>query len=156
MKKEISAKDAYERLTRLCSSREICEYQALQKMFSWGVVEEDRASVLKRLVEERYIDNGRFAVAFARDKFRFDRWGPQKIKSHLAIKHISQEQIEMALKEVEVDMLPDSVVRELERKLVTTKHKNEYDLKMKLVAFGVRKGFDFDLVAKVVSQIMKK
>ncbi|WP_047452277.1 regulatory protein RecX [Alistipes sp. ZOR0009] len=156
MKREISAKDAYERLTRLCSSREICEYQALQKMFSWGVAEEDRASVLKHLVEERYIDNERYAVAFARDKFRFDRWGPQKIKSHLALKHISQEHVQLALKEVEIDKLPEAVVRELKRKSETTKHKNEYDLKMKLIAFGVRKGFDFDIVVRAVNQIVMK
>lgn len=156
VEKIVSGTDAYDRLSRLCSTHEMCTFQAVQKMYRWGVVKEEQAKILERLTEERYIDDCRYAIAFARDKSRFDKWGPQKIKSYLTVKQIKSEYIRLALEEIVADELPDAVIRELERKSGTIKHSSLYDLRMKLIAFGVRKGYDFNVVAKAVNRMVEE
>jgi len=152
--KEITAKDAAERLEMLCSKREICISQAEEKLRKWGLAPEAWDSIVNTLVNNRYIDNRRFAIAFARDKFRFNKWGPQKIRMQLLAKHIDAEYIVEALLEVNPNELPVSIIKELERKATSVKAKSAYELRMKLIAIGVRKGFSYDLVARAVSQIL--
>lgn len=156
VKKEVSVAEAFERLARTCSLREMCESQAVTKMYGWGLSKDQQDEVLGKLVDARYIDNQRFATAFARDKFRFDKWGPQKIAMHLAAKRIPQDYIKAALSEIgEVDALPESVIRELERKAKSLKYKSINELRLKLAASAVRKGYSFDLAMKAVADIIK-
>lgn len=153
--KEISLNDAYERLAKICSSREICESQAVSKMRGWFFSEEECREVLVRLVDEKYIDNRRYTLAFARDKSRFNKWGPQKIKMHLQVKGVEKGIIDEALAEIEVDELPESIIRELMRRKNSVKHKTEYELKMKLIAFVVRKGYNLDIASASVNKIFE-
>lgn len=155
-KKEVSVKEAIERLERSCSSREMCVSQVESKLYQWGIDASERAAIVESLVGNRYLDDRRFAIAFARDKSRFDKWGPQKIKMHLQAKRIDSDYVAEAMLEVEQSEIPASLVRELERKAETVKAKNTYELKNKLVAFGLRKGFGYDLISKEVDRIIKK
>ena len=154
--KSLSRKEALERLELLCSKREVCISQVEEKLYRWNVDPSERPSIVEFLVGNRYVDDKRFAVAFARDKFRFSKWGPHKIKVHLQEKRIDAEYVAEALQEVELEELPSAVVRELQRKSETLKAKNSYELKMKLVAVGLRKGFAYDLVSRAVDQILEK
>lgn len=155
-KKKLSKKEAIERLEMQCSRHEMCTAQVEEKLYRWGVEEADRPAIVEHLITSRYVDNSRFALAFARDKSRFSKWGPQKIRMHLQAKRIASEDIALALEEVVADELPSAVFRELERKAQTTKARSDYELKMKLVAAGVRKGFSYDVVARAVDQIIAK
>lgn len=152
--KEITAKDATERLEMLCSKREMCISQVEEKLRKWGVASEDRDSVVITLINNRYIDDRRYAIAYAKDKFRFNKWGPQKIRMQLLVKRIDAEYIADALLEVNPVELPVSIIKELERKATSVKAKSAYELRMKLIAVGVRKGFCYEMVARAVSQIL--
>jgi regulatory protein len=153
--KSLSKKQALERLEQTCSKREMCVSQVEEKLFQWGVEPQERAGIVESLLGSRYVDDRRFAVAFARDKFRFNTWGPQKIKMHLQAKRIDAEYIAEALHEVDQDELPMAVVKELQRKAESVKAKSTYELKMKLVAVGLRKGFVYGPVSRAVDQILE-
>ena len=79
MAKTLTPPEALHRAAALCSSSEHCIADIREKLSRWGIGEPDARTIVERLVQERFIDEGRYAIAFAKDKFRFSGWG--RIKS---------------------------------------------------------------------------
>ena len=86
--KEISEKDALFRLSALCSSAEHCSYEMIQKMQKWGLSEEVQDRIIRKLTEEKFIDDERFCRFFVKDKIRYSKWGRRKIEQALWAKRI--------------------------------------------------------------------
>ena len=70
---------AYHKATAICSKSETCSFDILTKLKGWDLNEEDSRAIIKLLIEEKYIDDERFARVYVKDKFRFNNWGKQKI-----------------------------------------------------------------------------
>jgi regulatory protein len=130
----------------LCAGREICRSEIRHKLSAWGVNETDSERILSRLVTEKFIDEERYSSAFVRDKFRYNKWGKVKIAAALKMKNIPGEIISNALGSID-DESYLAVLRDLisshARKI---KAKNQYDLKGKLLRFGLSKGFESHLL----------
>lgn len=71
MAKTLTPPEALHRSAALCSSSEHCIADIREKLSRWGIGEPDARTIVERLVQERFIDEGRYAIAFAKDKFRF-------------------------------------------------------------------------------------
>ena len=74
-KKKIAEAAALSRLANLCAKAEYCVSDIRQKMARWDLPEGAEDRIVHRLLNERYIDEQRYACAFVRSKFRFNRWG---------------------------------------------------------------------------------
>jgi len=68
-------------LMRLCARAEKSSGDALRLMRTWGVAEEARREVLRKLTAQGFIDDARYAGAFVRDKIRLAGWGARKIRT---------------------------------------------------------------------------
>ena len=88
MAKTLTPPEALHRSAALCSSSEHCIADIREKLSRWGIGEPDARTIVERLVQERFIDEGRYAIAFAKDKFRFSGWGRIKIRYALQQKRI--------------------------------------------------------------------
>ena len=102
-KKQYTEQEAYTRLSALCAMGEHCCYDMQKKMRNWELPEGAEDRVIEKLVKEKFIDEGRFARAFVRDKFRYNRWGKIRIQQELRLRQISQKHIDEALEEIESD-----------------------------------------------------
>ena len=69
----IDEKQAYLKLSALCARSEHCAYEMTEKMRCWQMSEEEQAAVIERLVKERFIDDERYARAFAADKIKYNK-----------------------------------------------------------------------------------
>jgi len=103
------------------------------------------------LIKENFINEKRYAEAFVKDKFRYNKWGKVKIRAGLKMKKIPGEIINNAL-----DSIDDGTYRKTIEELITVhrrsvKAKNQYDLKGKLLRYGLSKGFESDLLYDVLS-----
>lgn len=97
MAKTLTPPEALHRAAALCSSSEHCIADIREKLSRWGIGEPDARTIVERLVQERFIDEGRYAIAFAKDKFRFSGWGRIKIRYALQQKRIGNSGIVNAL-----------------------------------------------------------
>ena len=88
MAKPLTPPEALHRAAALCSSAEHCTADIREKLARWGVTEADSRTIIDRLVQERFIDEQRYAVAFVKDKFRFSGWGRIKMRYALQQKRI--------------------------------------------------------------------
>lgn len=150
-----SPEQALSSLMRICARAEKCSSDALRSMRRWGLSDADARVVLERLIRERFIDDGRYAAAYVREKMRFSGWGERKIRASLRAKAIAPKIIDEAM----CQMVPEdnaSRLRDmLQKKAAKTTARDLYDLKGKLVRFAVGRGFDLDDVLEVVEEIIR-
>lgn len=146
IKKEMTGQQAYLKLTALCARSEHCQQEMLDKMRQWGVSEEERAQVMQRLVNERYVDDERFTRAFVNDKIRYNKWGRRKVEQALWMKRIDEHIARAILDEVNDEEYTATLTPMLKQKRRTTKANSDYELNMKLIKFALSRGFTMDII----------
>ena len=142
-------------LMRQCARMERCSGDALRLMRGWQIEPNKAQEILQQLIKDRFIDDRRYAEAFVREKVSLSAWGEYKIKATLKRKGISEEIIREVL-ESSGNLHDTARLKErLDRKLRTVKYKNLYDLRTKLIRYGLSLGFSMDDAIKTVEDITK-
>jgi regulatory protein len=136
----------------LCAGREICPADIKQKLLLWGVENKDIQKLIDYLTKEKFIDEKRFAFAFVKDKFTYNRWGKIKITSALRKKNIPDMMINEALDSIDDDIYLGVLKNIIATHRRTIKSKNRYDLKGKLLRFGMSKGFESHLLYDLLNE----
>ncbi|BDX37962.1 hypothetical protein CYCD_13170 [Tenuifilaceae bacterium CYCD] len=152
---KIDKEKALTRLQSLCARSEKCSGDLKQKMIQWKLDPLDINWVINQLVSDGFIDDTRYAGMFVRDKSRISKWGRVKISTALRAKGISTDIINEALTQIDPSTNKSQLIELLSRKAKQTKAKSVYDLKNKLIRFGVSRGFDMGLVIDVVNGVVK-
>ncbi len=136
-----------------CSRVETCSGDMRTRLREWGVSEEESASVLDYLEQNRFIDDERYARAYAKDKFRFNGWGRQKILAMLRAKHIDPEILEGAFVEIETEAYRDKLRALLTAKAPKIKARDRYDLRRKLTGFAMARGFESGTIHALLEEM---
>ena len=153
-KREKTPEEALSALMRLCARAEKSQEDARRLMRGWGLAERDAEGVLAKLVRDRFIDDARYAGAFVREKLRLSGWGEYKIRTALQRKGVSKERIDAALAEADRPAMGERLRRQLERKARTAKYSTQYELKTKLIRYGLSLGYDYETVVEAASGLV--
>jgi len=137
----------------LCASREYCSNDIRIKLDSWSIKGADAESVISGLISENFINDRRYADSFVKDRFRRNKWGKLKLAAHLSTKKILHEIIESALASID-----DEEYRKTARETIishrkSVKARNTYELKGKLMRYGLSKGFESHILYDILSEI---
>lgn len=149
-KRLISENDAMIRLTAKCAVSEYCRADIRKMMSRWELPEGVADKIIKRLQNERYIDEQRYAHAFVRDKFRYNHWGWIRIEQELKRRNIPQEYIDEAKEEISDDDNLKALRKIIDSKRPTVKGKNEYEVNAKLFRFALSRGFSYSAINQVL------
>lgn len=137
------------RLQKLCSKAEYCRADVYRKALKdLEGDEEAAAKVVETLQADKYIDNARYAAAYAREKATLQGWGPVKIRFQLRGKGVSDSDIAVALEEIEPEKADARLAKLLEAKAKTLK--GDPQGRLKLIKFALSRGYDYDVVKKMV------
>ena len=153
-KKVKTPEQALAALMRLCARAEKSQEDARRLMRGWGLAERDAKGVLAKLVRDRFIDDARYAGAFVREKLRLSGWGGYKIRTALQRKRIDRALIDAALAEADRSGMDERLRRQLERKARTAKYTTQYELKTKLIRYGLSLGYDYETVVEAASGLV--
>lgn len=137
-----SESEAFNRTASLCSRSEHCTSQIQEKLSLWGVPSEVQDRVISRLLDERFIDEARFARAYALDKLRYSRWGRVKIDQMLRLLDISAAHRKAALDDLPEDEYLDILQHLIRQKRPSIQGRNDYERRAKLARYIVGKGFE--------------
>lgn len=143
-----------DRMRNLCSRREYCRADIMKKAMS--ALDGDRETAEKLveiLVTEKYIDELRYASAFARDKSSISGWGATKIRYMLSSKGVPREVIDKALKEIDESKAMTRLEKLMENKYRSLK--DDPQCRLKMLRFGLGRGYGYDEVSKVLDFLMK-
>ena len=155
-KKVKTPEQALAALMRLCARSEKSQEDARRLMRGWGLAERDAEGVLAKLVRDRFIDDARYAGAFVREKLRLSGWGEYKIRTALQRKRIDRALIDAALAEADRPAMGERLRRQLERKARTAKYSTQYELKTKLIRYGLSLGYDYEAVMDAASAMVRE
>ncbi len=155
IKRDKTPEQAYAALIRLCARSEKSSGDALRLMQRWGVEPSARQGVLQKLLADRFIDDNRYAEAFVRDKIRLSGWGARKIRTSLRLKGIAAAIIDEALARLDPANQSERLRTQLEKKLRLTRYKDTYDLKTKLIRYGLSLGYDYDAVLDAAGELIQ-
>ena len=153
-KKVKTPEQALAALMRLCARAEKSQEDARRLMRGLGLAERDAEGVLAKLVRDRFIDDARYAGAFVREKLRLSGWGGYKIRTALQRKRIDRALIDAALAEADRSGMDERLRRQLERKARTAKYTTQYELKTKLIRYGLSLGYDYETVVEAASGLV--
>lgn len=145
---------AFNRAAALCAQQERCRSDIQEKLEAWQVEAGVAETVLEKLVNEKYIDERRFAGFYARDKFRFNKWGRNKIAWHLRQKKIDNAVIADVLGNLNDDEYQQTLFSLLKEKERSVAGRDFLKKKAALVRFAASKGFEYDQIMKTLDRLL--
>jgi len=154
-RKTISVKEALSKAQYLCAQKEKCISDIRTKLYDWKLPEVDHETVINKLLDDKFINEERYALHYTKDKIVHNKWGRIKITYALKQKKIKDEYINNAFDNFSEDEYENILKNELLKKLKTIKDKDEYAIKSKLLRFAASRGFEngkvFDIVSEIIS-----
>jgi regulatory protein len=159
-KKSPSIDDALARARKYCAYSERNKVEVKKKLVEYGVMEGDINMILEKLVKEGFLNEQRFASAFAGGKFRMKKWGRTRIKMEMKRKGLSTELIEQGLSELPqqaytdtLDELLNKKWKQLQRKAIGNTSKPIMAEKQKLIRYALQKGYEQDIIMNRMSKL---
>ena len=136
---------------RYCSGAEHCCAEVRTMLERHKVEADEIALILKHLVKEGYVDEGRYADAFVHDKVRFAKWGRVKISQALWQKRIPADVADAALARIDEDEYMAALKDVVASRYRQTKGATDYERKMKTMKSVCSRGYEPALVRKVLN-----
>jgi regulatory protein len=155
-KKQLTKEQALQKLKHYCAYQERCHSEVKEKLYALGVWKKDHDEIIASLIEENYLNEERFAMAFAGGKFRVKQWGRVKIKYELKQKQVGEYCIKKALQQID----EEEYIKVL-AKLATDKYKSlkadQWMIrKKKTMDYLMGRGFESALITQAVNSLSDK
>lgn len=143
------------RIKNWCAYQERSQHETRSKLHSFGLTTEDADLIISRLISDNFLNEERFALAFAGGKFRIKHWGRNKIKVELKQHRISDYLVNKALRSIdgdEYEKIMNTVIEKKLRSLNTADRRKKY---YAVLSYAVSRGFESDLVSAQLNNILK-
>lgn len=148
--KTLDPKTALQKAEKYCVYQERAQQEVREKLYTFGLHQRDVEYIISELINQNFLNEERFANAYALGKFRQKGWGKIKIKQALKLKRIPDGMIKKALLQINLDDYLLSLKAILEKKAVLLKEKEPYKRRYQLKTYAFGKGYEGDLVTEVL------
>lgn len=133
-----------------CAFQERAQQEVRDKLYSWGLYSQDVEATISQLIEDNFLNEERFARAYARGKFKMKGWGKIKIKQGLKLKKISSPLIRIALTEIDAGEYFACLEALITKKNQLIQEDNHYKRKNKLFQYALGRGYESNLITEVI------
>lgn len=154
--KSYTIDEATKRMERYCVYQERCHKEVHQKLYEMRMIPLSVDLIIDHLLRHNFLNETRFAQAFARGKFRAKKWGKIRIVNELKLREISKYNIQIALKEIpdsEYYKTFEALAEKRLQQLVT--EKNLQKKRKKLADYLFYRGWESEMVYGKVNEISK-
>jgi regulatory protein len=115
-------------------------------------VPDDVELIIYELIQQNFINEERFAIAYARGKFTYKKWGRIKIRMELKRRKISDYCVKKGMKEIDGETYYEVLNELLEKKINSLKAIKGYQKNYKAAQFLITKGYESDLVWSAIKE----
>ena len=150
-RKKLTPHQARSKAEAYCAYQERSQQEVRDKLYHWGLHREDVEEIIATLVTDGFLNEERFAMAYASGKFRMNGWGKMKIKQGLKQKAVSAPLIRAALASLDEQEYRDKLLSLLEAKARLEKEQHPYKRKNKLVRYVLGKGYESELILELLN-----
>ena len=146
----MTADQILDKMAKYCAYQERSVKEVTDKLKTFEISEKDLEEIINYLIDNKFVNDERFAHAFVRGKINQSGWGVNKIRFHLIQKGVSKEIIDEALQSFDEEAYRQRLVEVLKAKAKTVKAANDFERNRKLAAYAIQKGFEAPLVWEVI------
>lgn len=143
----------WSKIKAYCDKAERCHWDVQNKLNRMSVPFREHGFWIAKLIEGNFLNEERFARAYAHDHHAFKKWGLQKIKQGLKQKRISDSLIQVVLKDIPAEDEWEMLLACAKKKWNNLTESNHLKKKMKLTRYLFNKGFNATAIQKVVHQL---
>lgn len=143
-------KVALQKAEHYCAYQERAQQEVRDKLYEWGLWPTAIEKIITQLIIDGYLNEERFARAYALGKFRQKGWGKIKIKQGLKLKRIPDGLIKKSLSAIDPDAYLMMLTQILEKKGAVLKEKNDFKRRYKLQQYALSRGYENDMIADVL------
>lgn len=133
-----------------CSRSEHCIEDVRQKLWDWKAPEYEHDEIISTLVENDFINEKRYAIAYANDKFKFNHWGRVKIRMMLKSKKIGTAIIDDAISCIDEEEYIEVLKNLIEAESKKVKATTDYERKAKLIRYVAGRGFETSIAGELI------
>ncbi len=151
--KPLTPDQVLDKMAKYCAYQERCVKDVKDKLKTFDIPQESKDEILDYLLDNRFVNDERFARSFVRGKLNQSGWGVNKIRFHLMQKGIDKDTIDEALGQTDEEVYKQKLIDILKAKAKTVKAETDFERKRKLAAFAMQKGFEGALVWEVLKSL---
>ncbi len=152
MTRQLSPREAYERLADRAAMAELCSADVIKKLRDWSIAADVAGKILNRLTKERFVDDRRFAALYVRDRLNNARWGLIKIRANMRLKRLSGEIIEEAIDaEFSEEQYFSNLAAALRSKARNLSEPLTAADRAKLIRFAAGRGYEPELILDMIA-----
>jgi len=155
-KKRFTKEQALQKLKHYCAYQERCMQDVKDKLFELRISNKYHDEMIGYLVENNILNEERFAIAFAKGKFRINQWGKIKIRYELKQKKINEEYIKKALQQIDQSNYENVLNVMAKEKYDSLKTEQYLIRKKKTLDYLLQKGYEATLISKAISELTTK
>lgn len=140
------------RIKAWCDRQERAHSDVVKKLKTWNVAAEDIEQIVSELISGNYLNEERFAKAYASGKFNISEWGWTKIEYGLKQKRVSSYSIRLAKAEIDQEDVLSTLNQLLQKKSSFIKSKSIWERNQKLYKFARGRGFDHVDIKRILDR----
>lgn len=152
-KKYYSKVEVLKKLQAYCAYQDRCHKEVRSKILEYQIYGDDLEEIIISLIQDRFLNEERFARSFARGKFNIKKWGRNKIQQELKKRDISNYCMKKAMEEIDEDDYIHTLYIIVEKKYQTLKTKDSFVARKKLYEYAYRKGYESHLIQQAIGDI---
>ncbi len=137
-----------------CAYQERSHQEVRDKLYSYGLHRSDVEDILTQLITSGFLNEERFAKAFAGGKFRIKHWGKNKIENELKKRGISTRCIQTGLKEIDGPDYRKTLKQLIAKKTRSLTEQNLFKKRDKVARFVIGKGYEPELAWAFVKDLI--
>lgn len=154
-KKRLTAEQALQKLKHYCGYQERCHNEVKEKLYSLGIRKVEQDPIIATLIEENYLNEERFAIAYAGGKFRIKQWGKIKIRSELKKRKVSDYCINKALKQIGDEEYLQTIKKLADKYSASLEEERGSIAKKKTIDYLMQRGFEGEMIYGIILQEKK-
>jgi regulatory protein len=145
--------DIIQKIRHYCTYQERYIREVQDKLKSWAVQKQQIPVIINQLQKEGFLNEERFAKAFAGGKFRLNKWGRQKIEFELKLRGLPELLIEEGLFEIDEEEYREVLKELISRKYQEIKHEKTVNIREKIINFAYMKGYEMSLILALIKEL---
>ena len=155
-KKQLTNEQALQKLKQYCAYQERSHSEVKEKLYLLGIWKKEHDQIIATLIEENYLNEERFAIAYAGGKYRIKHWGRTKIRYELKQKQVSDYCIKKALAQIDEEEYLNTLTALAEKRYESLKNEQYLVRRKKTIDHLIQKGYEVPLVNQVLLGVIPK
>ncbi len=144
---------AFEKISSYCAYQERSHKEVRNKLYAYGLHRGDVDEILTRLITDGFLNEQRFARAFAGGKFRIKKWGRNKIIHELEAHGVAPKCIQLGLREIDSSDYRKTLTQLIRKKFTETKEENPFRKRNLVARFVIGKGYEPEEVWEMLKEM---